>query len=116
MPKQLAADQASKWQVRIAEQQRSGEPMAQFCRRKGQAKVARNILGLKGNAPTKNSIPNIPFIEVNAVAFQELPVFFLKPLVAVVLTLIGNVFADGIHIRFRKCKGTVAGLPRKPRE
>ena len=35
MPKQLAADQASTWQARIAEQQRSGEPMAQFCRRHG---------------------------------------------------------------------------------
>ena len=100
MPKQLAADQASKWQVRIAEQQRSGEPMTQFCLRKGQAKVARKILALKGNAPTKNSIPHISFIEVNAV----------------VLTLIGNVFADGIHIRFRNGKGTVAGLPRKPHE
>jgi len=35
MPRQLAADQASKWQARIAEQQRSGEPKTQFCRRHG---------------------------------------------------------------------------------
>jgi len=44
------------------------------------------------------SIPHIPFIIRDIVAFEECPVFLLECFCAVVFALVGNVLTDSFHI------------------
>jgi hypothetical protein len=59
------------------------------------------------------SIPHIPFIIRDIVAFEECPVFFLEGFCAVVFALLGNVLADSFDIRFRNGEGSITRLPGK---
>ena len=45
-----------------------------------------------------------------------MPVFLLKGLLAVVVPLVGDVFADGFGVGFGNGKRPITGLPRKIRE
>ena len=62
---------------------------------KGQTNVAQgNALGVRTNqviAPKGGLIPNITFIPLDFIFFQEFKVFVLKCLLAVMLFLIANV-------------------------
>jgi hypothetical protein len=67
-------------------------------------------------AAPRHSIPHIPFIEGDAVPFQELSVFLLKRFLAVVLSLVGDVFANGFDVRFGNSESPITGLPAETDE
>ncbi len=64
-------------------------------------------LVLLSRIPNVESIPHIPFIIRDIVAFEECPVFFLEGFCAVVFALLGNVLADSFDIRFGNSEGSV---------
>jgi len=70
-------------------------------------------LVLKNAAPLglKISIPHIPFIKCDVVAFEEGAVFVLEGFFLMMFALVGDVLADGFHVGFGDGEGTVSGLP-----
>jgi hypothetical protein len=59
------------------------------------------------------SIPNIPFVEFNRVAFQEFPKLVLKRNLPMMLLLSGDVIPHRLNLRKADGENAVAILPRE---
>lgn len=62
------------------------------------------------------SIPHIPFVELDLVLGQKLPVLLLKRFHAVVLLLVTDVVRHLLHIGFAHRERPIPRLPRKARQ
>ena len=78
-------------------------------------KVRKSSEPCRGD-PNRRLIPDVSFIVGNPVPFEKQTVFFLGCLLAMVFPLIGDVFANGLHVGFGNSERSVAGLPCEVRE
>lgn len=72
---------------------------------------------IQGQRPVPSvSVPNVSLVEIDSVATQEIPVFLLEGLRAVMLFLLVDVCDQGIEIA-RPCReGPISPLPCEPEE